>query len=287
MQLATFIQNYVDASSRLERDFTGPRGWVHLTNLALKRYEGKGWFRLDRLKEVGVEVQNSYWITIPSDMRKPSVIFAPPFSDYRQSEKEYSFEIVNKKIKLKTPFDKKTDPDDFTLSSWGSDSVNINNATAEEDDYKDHLLVVTNGDLIGKCILIAGNSAANGGLTELNFYHSDGSGTATSTEGYITDKYLMFRYMAVFTGLTAHDDEIPIDDRFESVLAQSLKVARLSPKDSAFKAEYQLEKDMFEEVESELFSPDEGATIRPRLIPGLTNDFDDDNFEYIGDGNDE
>lgn len=287
MQLATFIQNYVDASARIERDFTGPRGWVHLTNLILKRYEGKGWFRLDRSKEAGVEVQNNYWITIPSDMRTPEIIFAPPFSDYRQSEKEYQFDIVNGKIKLKTPFDKKSDPDSFTLSSWGADSVNINDATAEEDAYEDHLLVVTNGSLSGKNILIAGNGAASGGLTGLNFYHSDGAVSATSTAGYITDKYLMFRYMAIFTGLTAHTDEIPIDDRFEYVLAQSLKVARMSRKESDFKTEYQLEKDMIEEVESELFSLDEGARIRPRLIPGLVTDFKEDNFEYIGDGNDE
>lgn len=287
MQLNTFVQNYLDAHARLERDFTGPRGWVRLTNLVLKKYERMGWFSLDRRKEIGVEVQDEYWITIPSDCRIPERIFVPPLDDYRQMDREYQFDIVNSKIKMKTPFDKKASPDSFTLSNWAADGVSINDDDGTEDQYKDWLLVVSNGDLSGTGIVVASNTAAAGGLTALSFYHDHGSAASTSTAGYMTDYYLMFRYMATFTGLTSQTDEIPIDDRFEDVLAQSLKVARKSRKDSDFKIEYDLEQVMIEEVNNELFDLSEGTRIRPRLLPGLESGLPESDFEYIGNGEDE
>lgn len=287
MQLNEFIQAYVSSSARLERDFTGPRGWMHLTNLVLKRYERYGWFKLDRMKEVGVEVSNDYWITIPTDLREVVEIYAPPLNDYTQMERLYRCDIVNGKIKLKTPFDKKSDPDTYTLSSWLANGVSINNAVAEESAFKDHILVVTDGSLSGKNITIADNEATSGGLVTLSFYHNDGAVGATSTTGYLTDEYLMLKYMASFTGLTAYTDEIPIDDRFEDVLAQSLIVESTSKKDKDFKTVYQLERDMIEDVNNELFSPDAGMRIRPRKLAGYDTCIPDDDFEYIGDGEDE
>lgn len=288
MQLNNFIQNYLPAHLRTSRDFTGSRGWVYLTNLILKKYESFGWFNLDRKKEVGVEVENSYWITIPSDMRIALDIFTPPTTDYTQMDRKYKWEIVNGKMKLKTPFDKKTSPDSFTLSSWSADGVSINDDDAEASEYRDYLLVVTDGDLINKTILIADNTAAAGGVTALEFYQSDGNAASTSVVGYLTNQYLMLQYMAVYTGLTAHTDEIPIDSRFEYVLAQSLIVASMSRNDKAFKIEYQLEQDMIESVNSDEFSLDAGTRIRPRKMPGYdTCPGRQDDFEYIGNGYDD
>lgn len=287
MQLATFIQNYVDAAARTERDFTGPRGWVHLTNLILKRYERIGWFRLDRKKEVGAEVNNQYWITIPSDLRLAEKIFAPPLYDYRQMEREYKFQIINGKIKLLTPFDKKTDPDTFTLSSWSTGGVSINDAAASLDKYKDRLLVVTNGTLIGKNITISGSAASSLGVAALSFYHQDGVALSTSTTGYITDEFLMLSYMAKYQTLTSQTDEIPIDDRLEHVLAQALIVERLSKKDSSFNNEYQILKTMESEVDNEEFSPVEGSRIAPRYLAGFDGGIPEDGFKYIGDGENE
>ena len=91
--------------------------------------------------------------------------------------------------------------------------------------------------------------------------------------------------MAVYTGLTAHTDEIPIDDKFEYVLAQSLIVEAMSKTDNAFKAQYQLERDMIEDVNSDEFSLPAGTRIRPRKMPGLEEcSGRNDDFEYIGDG---
>jgi len=288
MQLNTFIQNYLPASIRTSRDFTGSRGWVYLTNLILKRYESYGWFNLDRKKEIGVEVNNSYWVTIPSDMRIALDMYTPPTNDYSQMDRKYKWEIVNGKMKLKTPFDKDPDSTARVLSSWALDGVSIDDADGEESQYKDHLLVVTDGDLEDKTILIADNSAASGGVTALEFYQHDGVVASTSTAGYLTDQYLMFQYMAVYTGMTAHTDEIPIDDRLEYVLAQSLIVESMSKIDKSFKAQYQLERDMIEAVNNDEFSLDAGTRIRPRKMPGYDNcPGRNDDFEYIGNGYDD
>jgi len=289
MQLNDFIQAYLTSSARLERDFTGARGWINLTNLVLKRYESYGWFSLDRRKEVGVEVNNSYWITIPSDMRQAEQIFCPPLSHYSQSDRKFQYEIVNGKIKMKTPFDKKADPETFVLSGWSADSVLISDVDAEESEYKDWLLVVTDGNLSGKNILIADNQESSGVETELSFYHSVGSLAATSAAGYMTDQYLMFRYMAKFTGMTSHTEEIPINDTFEYVLAQSLLVESMSKSDKSFKIQWDLEQKMIDDINCELFTPDEGTRIRPRKLPGLDGSINTrpDDFEYIGDGEDE
>lgn len=288
MQLNTFIQYYIPASLRTSRDFTGPRGWVYLTNLLLKKYESFGWFNLDRKKEIGVEVNNSYWITIPSDMRLALDIYTPPTTDYTQMDRKYKWEIVNGKMKLKTPFDKKTDPTARVLSSWAVDGVSIDDSEAEASEYKDYLLVVTDGDLEDKTILIANNTAAAGGVTALEFYQNDGNVASTSIAGYLTDQYLMLQYMAVYTGLTAHTDEIPIDSRFEYVLAQSLIVEAMSKIDRSFKIQYQIEQDMIESINNDEFSLDAGTRIRPRKMPGYsTCPGRNDDFEYIGNGQDD
>jgi hypothetical protein len=98
----------------------------------------------------------------------------------------------------------------------------------------------------------------------------------------------MLQYMAVYTGLTAHTDIIPIDSRFEYVLAQSLIVESMSKIDTGFKAQYQLEQDMIESVNNDEFSLDAGTRIRPRKMPGYdTCPGRNDDFEYIGNGYDD
>jgi hypothetical protein len=287
MQLNNFIQAYIPASLRTGRDFTGTRGWVNLTNLVLKRYESYGWFKLDRKKETGVEVSNSYWIDIPSDMRLALNIYAPPTTDYQQMDRYYKWQIVNGKLKLKTPFDKAASPDSFTLSGWSDTSVYIDDDDAEDSEYHDHLLVITNGDLSGRNIVVADNDASVGGTSLLTFYHDQSSSSSTSTAGYLTTQFLMLEYMAVYTGLSSQTDEIPIDNRFEYVLAQSLIVEAMSKTDKTFPTQYQLERQMIEDVNSDEFSLPAGTRIRPRRMPGYEEcPGRKDDFEYIGDGYD-
>jgi hypothetical protein len=217
--LNTFITNNIPREVQQGRDYTGTCGWIYLCNQLLRRLENEGVVSLTQRKETGVEVWDSYWINIPSDYRNDLEI-------YRYStlgtKINIPFQFINGKIKLDENFDNDDDTEDFTLSSGGTTSVKINDDDAVENEYEGWLLVLTNGTYSGDSIIIGEHNEASGGLTTLNFLHTRSTSISDSTAGYLTQMYIMLRYMATFTGLTAYDDDIPIDSRYEDVLINGL-----------------------------------------------------------------
>jgi hypothetical protein len=234
--LNTFVQNYIPADIRQGRDFTGSRGWVYLMNQLLRRLETEGFFSLDQRKEVGVEVSNYYWITPPSD------------------------------FKIYDPFDKKETPDSFTLSLGSTTQVTINDSDAEADQWEKYLLVLTNGTYSGDSILIGRHDAATAGLVALNFLHTRLTSIVSSTAGYLTDEYLMLKYMAVFAGLTTESSVIPVDAKYEQVLANGLcfLAKPIGSKDrKAYRDDFEFELDA---LRNELFTPTPDQA-RPQARP--------------------
>ena len=272
MNLNTFILNYIDQSTRVARDFTGPRGWVFILNTILRDMESRG-FTLDQKKEIGVEVSNSYWITPPVDMRRPIKIFNPQSvagtSDPNGEEFAAPFNIVNGKIKLFYPYGKNLTPDAFTLSAWGINGVSITSATIVDNQYNDYLLVVTNGDLTGKTIMISDCQASVGGTSVLTFLQNDGNAASTSTSGYLTNQYLMLRYMARFTGLVGVNDVIPLSEMyFNALVAGTYREATgiTDPKYKQIAANYL---DALDVLGLSEFTPTEDqARSKPRPMPG-------------------
>ena len=282
--LNTFVQNYVPLYLRQTRDFTGGRGWVHLANQLLRRIEREGLFP-EATKEIGVEVSADYWITPPSDFRKVVEISYPPINDNSERDKTYSFDYVNGKIKLDVPFDKDEDPDTFTLSEGGTTTVKINDAAATEDEYKDRILVLTNGAFSGDSILIASNTASTGGRCALTFALAR-STIASSTAGYTTDQYLLLKYQSSFTALTAHTDEVPLETRYEDLMANGLCYLACKPGSEDFNYYKAMFEDELQQHKTEAFTPTiDQARPAPRSIPAFeeADSFDRNEFDYIGD----
>ena len=283
--LNDFIAANVPVQGTQGRDYAGARGWVALANQIFRRLESEGLIRLTQLKEVGVEVTDGYWITIPSDYRSDIRIVMPGYDDYK-IDKNVPFSIVNQKIKLETAFSKKESPDTFTLSSGGTTSVAINDDDAAEDQWEEYLLVLTNGTYSGDGIIIGEHSEAAGGLTTLNFLHSRATSIATSTAGYLTDMYLLMRYMAQFTAVTAYNSELPVDDRFANVLINGLCYLSKpinTEERQAYRAEFENDIQL---LKDEIFTPTP-EQVRPinRSMAALENcsGFSNNHNEFVGD----
>lgn len=274
MQLSTFIANYISNDYRTGRDFLGARGWIALTNTILKRFENKGFFSLDRVLEVGVEVENNVWISLPSDYRKGIEIYNPFFPSTK-----FRYEIVNGKIKLSEKIvSKDVDPVIFTLSSFVAGSVVINDTVAVADKYKNYLLVASN-----KTAIVASNTAVSAGLSTLTFLHNVPVTAPMPTSGYLTQRYLMLKYEKSFTGLTSAADEIPVDDKFEEIIAQAITLEIIDKRSKSFANEYAVYKDMISDFEDGQFTPDPGsARPKARFLPGYSDCSNMNESEYIG-----
>lgn len=281
MQLNTFIANYIPTNLRQGRDFVGPRGWVHLTNMLLKRLAQEGLVMVDLNKEVGVETVNDRWITIPSDCRDVLKIYDPEDPDV-----PLNFEIVNGRIKLDSEFSKKITPDAFTLSTWATTGVKINDADATADLWNEYLLVVTNGDLSGRTFKIWDSAAAGSGVAQLTFELADGSASSTSTAGYLTDMYLMLKYTSKYAAVAAAADEIPIGPEYEDVLINGLCMLSTDLSDKRYATYFQLFKDDLDRLKSELSTPTvEQARPVARSLPGFEEceEYGEDSHKYTGD----
>lgn len=217
--LNTFISNNIPREVQQGRDYTGPCGWIYLCNQLLRRLETEGIISLTQRIETGAEVWNSSWITIPSDYRSEMEIYRYTALDTKIN---IPFQFIQGKIKVDDDIDNDDDPEEFILSSGGTTSVKINDDDAVENQWENWLLVLTNGTYSGDSIIIGEHDEASAGYTTLNFLHTRSTSILDSTSGYLTQMYVMLRYMATFTGLSAYDSDIPVDPRYEDVLINGL-----------------------------------------------------------------
>jgi hypothetical protein len=275
--LSSFVQKSIPVSLRQGRDFAGPRGWIDLTNQLLKRVARRGLFDLDRKKEIGVEVSNHYWITLPTDFREVVAIHYPVMNEYSaMGEIAYSNDIVNGKIKIDRAFDKEAAPSNFTLSGGTTGLIIANDDDATANQYEGWLLVPTNGTYRTP-ILLGTHSASAGGSVTLNFLHTQDA-AIDSTAGYITSQFLILEYLARYTVISASSQEIPMFDEYEDILTLGLCMMATPLTD---KASYDYYRNLFEsmigEAEREVFTPTEDqARPRPRPMAGLDGAWDFD-----------
>ena len=222
--LNVFVEQNIPNDLRHGRSFTGPRGWVHLMNQLLRRIESEGLVRLTQKRECGVEVFEDYWITPPRDFRRAISVYYPPLHDHAKSDRIYNYEVVNGKIKLREPFLRKTTVFEVDLLESDDERVVVANGSVTADQFNKNILVLQDGEYAGDTILIGRHGASDPvtGEAFVPFLHKRNTGYLGSSVGYFTDVYLVLRYMATFTGLTAHDDEIPVDPRFDTCLIAGL-----------------------------------------------------------------
>ena len=276
MNLNTFVAAYINKSLQSTWDYTGSGGWVNRANLILRDWMNKGYVALSSVKEVGVEVDNGLWITLPSDFIEVLDIFYPMSRDINDdpeiSDKTYKFGIVNGKIKLSEYFGKTESPIDYVLSTWATTSVKITTDSGPAGTWNDWLLVITNGDLSGRQISISISEAVNFGKVKLNFVHNDGLVASTSTEGYLTDQFLMLKYVSDFTELSLASSTLPIDPKFYPAFAAGLNLGAIGKTDPAYRIYFKEYIDAMENLERNILTPTEDqARPKPRSLPGYQN----------------
>jgi len=283
MNLNTFVAAYIPKSYRSQYDFESGLGWVYQANRILRRWAAKGYIVADQIKEIGVEVSNYYWITIPSDLLSVIDIRLPVdvegYGDIDDNLVEFPHEIVNGKIKLSKPYEKEASPDAFTLSVWATTGVSINDADAAADEWNNYLLVVTNGTESGVTYIILDTAAAAGGKSALTFLHAQGVAASTSTAGYLTDQYLMLKYYAKFTALTVYTSALPVGDEFYNALAAGMifhATGKDDPKYAKVKQEWLDEE---KELDNLKCTPTtDQARTGARAMPGFDESEDEPDF---------
>jgi hypothetical protein len=285
--LSSFVSSNIPVDIQQGRDFSGSRGWITLVNQLLRRLENEGLITLTQRKETGVEVDNSYWITLPSDYRSELEIIVPGY-DSCNYKVTLPFAVLNGKVKLDEPFSKNESPYVFTLSSGGISSVIIDDSDAVEDEWEGYLLKLSNGTYSGDGILIGEHEAASSGYTTLNFLHQRSTNILTSTSGYLTDAFLQLRYMAQFVGLTSSGDTIPVDSRFDNVLINGLcYMAKPVGSDERIIFRQEFENDI-QLLKNEIFTPTpEQARPVNRSMAALEDcsNFSNNHTEFVGDQN--
>jgi hypothetical protein len=286
MNLNTFVQQYIPKNYRSLYDFESGLGWIYQANKILRKWAALGYLVNDYEKEVGVEVDKYFWITIPSDCLRVIDIRLPVdvggYGDKDDELVNFPFEITNGKIKIFQPYEKDDSTDAFTLSVWATTGVSINDTDAAADDWNNYLLVVTNGSDSGKTFIIADTAAVAGGKSALTFLHAQGSAASTSTAGYLADKYLMLKYKAKFTALSAYGDALPVGDEFYNALAAGM-VFEATPKDDPkYDRIRQAWLDEEAEVQNLKCTPTEDqARVGARSMPGFDEGEDSADFpEY-------
>jgi hypothetical protein len=274
--LANVVEQYIPKAMQNVLDYTGARGWVYIGNMILRQLEAKKLFTLNQVKEVGVEVSNYHWISLPSDFRSVIDIKLPISadgeSDPDDEDIKFGWAFSNGKIKLDRPYDKDAAPSSFTLSTWATTGVKINDTDATADQWNDYLLVPTNGDQLGLNYIIADSAAVSAGTAQLTFLHANGPATSTTIAGYLTLSYLVLKYLAKHTGLSASTSTIPIDDKYLNALIFGM-LWLATPKSDQKKIDY--ERDYLNEIdilECEQFTPTADQARPPaRSMPGLEN----------------
>lgn len=287
--LNTFVYRHIPRSLRDARDFTGPMGWCWLMNQLLRRLESEQLVQLAQLYEVGVLVDNKYWVTPPSGFRNVQEVYFPGLQDYNPV-RNIGHEIINGKIKLDKAIEIDDDDlDEFTLSAGSTTSVAINDTDAVANEWEESLLVLTDGTYSGDAIIIGEHDASGGVTTTLNFLHTRTTSISDSTAGYLTDLYAMLKYWGTFTGLSAQDDEIPVDDKYEMALVTGLYYLSKtigSKERATARDEFEYELDL---LKTEQFTPTlNQAKPDPRPMAALedNSDFPYQRYpDFIGDLN--
>lgn len=250
MQLNNWIAEYMPQSFRGIRDFESGDGWVAIMNRLLQKLERAGLYNTTKIKERGIEVDNDYWITKPSDLRQMIEIYNPyNFQD------TYSWEMINDKLKIKREVSKDSSPDTFTLSEGSTTTIKIDDDDATADLWNEYLLVLTNGTYSGDTIIIHDTAAADSGNSLLTFRHTQ-AGTIDSTSGYLTNDYLMLKYRSTFTKMSSYSGEIPIDDKYEGdLLLYWFLMNSIAVNDKKFPIYKALFDEVFSEIREEQNTP--------------------------------
>lgn len=220
------LQSFVDLlPSAFKNRYSTSGHLLQWGNELLEELQERGFLPILK-KETGLIVVNDQWMDRPSDALMIDELYDP-----QDRSNKLRFEEVNGKIHL---LDVEFDPDDadwevatlFSDYAVGSLRVTEGDITDKtEDELKNYLFLITGGTSAGLGIVLSGNDAtvtAGTGYTVLNFLHdlSAALDAAKLTEAKLVPpwQYVMAKYRALLTEVTALGDEFPIPDDCEKRL---------------------------------------------------------------------
>lgn len=188
--------------------------WI---NELLEEIQERGFMPSVR-KETGVVVVNDEWIVKPTDFISLDMISSP--IDRRA---QYRVEEVNNKFRLMDfQFEDEASGDQVTASSFDDYTTTTIDAVLtgySADELENYLFYITAGTYAGTGYVLSGNAASTGGQTRLNFLHTLSAaldGTKVTAARLVPPAYyLMMKYRAKFTEVSAIGDEVPLDNDFE------------------------------------------------------------------------
>ncbi|HUX58629.1 MAG TPA: hypothetical protein VMV77_16785 [Bacteroidales bacterium] len=196
--------------------------WIVWMNELLEALAGEGFLMPSIDHETGVVVEDDVWIDKPDGMRTIGKIYNPaePLMHYQYKEVENKIKLLNVEI------DENDDPDTAdAFQNYALGSIDVDIAAADEDDFKDYLLVIDGGTETGKTIIIKSNDAAALGYTKLYFRHdlSTVLDAAKITSCYLVSEtyYVIIEHSGSYDDITAIGDEVPIDDKYEKRITKA------------------------------------------------------------------
>ena len=271
MILSNFVKSYILPAQQQGRDYTGPRGWVHLANLLLRRLETEGMEAMGRLKEFPVKVAGNYFVTPPADYRVGERMYIP--SIIAGEDVELTFEEVNGGLRLETPVKSGTSSIACFLSSISSDKLSgvLSTDTTNFPWIKDADALVGYAFLLGAYSFVITGSVFSGTPYLVNItFDRVCTVPAPNDPATMTKEYVLLRYRSTFSPMAAAGDEIPLEDKYEFLLASWLAF-QAEAYDAKMRMAYlsEFEADL-DRIKSEVFTPT-AAQARPhmRRVSGL------------------
>ena len=246
--------------------------WTNWINELLEDLSGEGLLMPDIDFETGVRVTDKIWIAKPSGLRTIGKIYNPSNPDMAYRYKEIEGKIKLLDVEVTEDSDPDT-ADDF--DGYGTTSIKVDIADAEENDYEDYLLVIDGGTEAGRAILISSNDASVTGYAKLYFRHALKTALSVTaiTSCFLLDpeSYIIMEYSGSYTDVADASSEIPIDDHYERRITNAWlrwkveeQILALSDNSKAYEKKY---KDVLDKIKNERRS----NVCRPegRYIPGL------------------
>lgn len=209
------LQSYVDKLPyHLNARYSASGHLLQFGNELLEEMQERG-FLSTLIKEAGCVISNERWIAKPADLIELIKIYNP-----EDDKDEYRVEDVENKFKL---MDWEMDAESGSVDTnsysgyltTGITCVDLTNATLYvADHFKNYLFFIESGTSANIGIVVFSNTIATVSGTALTFLHTQASalsGTKVTGARLIDPNYyVMMKYRASITEMTALGDEFPV-----------------------------------------------------------------------------
>ena len=195
--------------------------WIGWLNLLLKELASRSMMPLLK-KEVGILPYLKRWLDKPSDYRGLIEIVAPANNNMR-----FRVEEVNNRLRL-MDVEVEADEDAVSCGALTGITSSVTGCTPlltgrTEDDLVDYLFVQkSSAGLVLSASIIGANADSGSTTTALTYMHPKTAALvfgATNTGELISPEYyLLMKYWAAYTAITAMSDEIPIENELEEAI---------------------------------------------------------------------